>query len=185
MSRTWMSGRLFGAGVIVSAAVGAGFVAPGSALAATTCAAPPGAVADVVQVEAVEACGATSDGTGGAWSHGDAGVGFAQAEAGATVGAAGFGGGVGAGESRAGRLLVVGYGFQSLALGVLDLPGTALVLTGPQSQAFIGDADDPVLCEGDLAAAVNIDTGRGCIVIGDFRYMTPSPDIAPAGPTLP
>lgn len=174
MSRTWMSGRLVGAGVIGAAVVGAGLLVPGSALAATTCAATPGGPAEVTRVDGPAACGATTDGTGGAWSLGEPGVGFAEAGAGATVGAAGFAGGVGAGESRGGRLLAVGYGVESLALGLLDEPGTALVVTGPRSQAFVGDADDPVLCEGELAATINFATGSGCVVAGAFRYVTPT-----------
>lgn len=175
MSRAWLSGRLFGAGVIGAAVVGAGLIVPGSALAATTCAAPPGAPAELSRVQGTEACGSTTDGTGGAWSLGAAGVGFADAVDGAMVGAAGFDGGVGAGESRAGRLLAVGYGADSLALGMLDEPGIAVIVTGPASQAFVGDADDPVLCEGNLAAAFNLTAASGCVLAGAFRYVTPPP----------
>lgn len=175
MSRAWMSGRLFGVGVIGAALVGAGLIVPGSASAATTCAAPPGAPAEVTRVDGLEACGSTTDGTGGAWSLGASGVGFADAGTGATVGAAGFAGGVGAGESRAGQLLAVGFGADSLALGMLDEPGIALIFSGPGSQAFVGDAGDPVLCEGSLAAAVNLTTGSGCVLAGEFRFVTPPP----------
>ncbi|UYP18634.1 hypothetical protein OED52_18645 [Rhodococcus sp. Z13] len=164
---------MFGAGVVLVAAVGAGLLVPQAASAATTCAAPPGTAAEVAQVEGDQACGATSDGTAGAWSHGDRGVGFADGRGPALVAAAGLDGGVGAAESTAGRLLAVGAGFQALALGVLDLPGTAFVLAGPNSQAYIGDADDPVLCEGELAAAFNLEALRGCLAVGAFRFVTP------------
>ena len=180
MIRSWTSGRVLGAGAAVVVAIGAGFLVPQSASAATTCTAPPGAPVELVQIEGGDACGASTDGTAGAWSYGDRGVGFADARADARVGAAGFAGGVGAGESTSGRLLAVGVGAQALALGVLDGPGTALVVAGPESQAFIGDIDDPVLCEGAAAAAVDLEAIRGCVVFGDFRYVTPGAQTPPA-----
>ncbi|WP_241383995.1 DUF6764 family protein [Rhodococcus sp. CH91] len=172
MFRSWTSDRILGAGVALAAAVGAGFLVPQSASAATTCSAPPGAAAEVVQVGDEEACGATTDGTAEAWGYGERGVGFADGRAGALVGAAGLDGGVGAAESTSGRLFALGVGAQALALGVLEGPGTAFVVAGPQSQAFVGDADDPVLCQGSGAAAFDLETVRGCIVVGDFRYVT-------------
>lgn len=170
----WTTDRVLGAGVVLAAVIGGGLFAAPAASAVAMCEAPPGAPAEVVQIERGEACSATSDGPSGAWSRGEQGVGFADARAGAFVGAAGFGGGVGAGESNAGRLLAVGVGPQALALGVLEAPGTAFVAAGPRSQAYVGDADDPVLCEGEVAAALNVETGAGCLTFGDLRFMTPT-----------
>ncbi|MFD0451723.1 DUF6764 family protein [Rhodococcus aetherivorans] len=82
-------------------------------------------------------------------------------------------GGAGAGEARGGSLATLGFGEDALALGIVEEPATALVVAGPQSQAFIGDLRDPVLCEGSAATAVNLTTGRGCVVLGTFRYVTP------------
>ncbi len=79
----------------------------------------------------------------------------------------------------------MGYGSDSLALGMLDGPGIAVIVSGPASQAFVGDADDPVLCEGDLAAAVNLTTGIGCALAGEFRYVTPPPLCPPRRCDLP
>ncbi len=91
--------------------------------------------------------------------------------------AVGLDGGVGAAESAGGLLAAVGVGADSLALGVLAQPGAALVATGPGSQAFIGDATDPVLCVGGMALAVNFTTGQGCVMYGTFGYTTaPRPD---------
>jgi hypothetical protein len=172
---TKISGRVIGAGVVLTAAIGSALGVAAPAHAATTCTAPPGAAESIVQIQGAEACGATTDTTGGAWSHGNGGVGFAEATEGSTVVAAGAAGGVGAGESRAGQLAAFGFGAEALALGVLDNPGAAVVAAGPQSQAYVGDIDDPVLCEGELATAVNLTTGRGCVVFGTFRYVSPAP----------
>ncbi|WP_363207967.1 DUF6764 family protein, partial [Rhodococcus ruber] len=79
----------------------------------------------------------------------------------------------GAGEAAGGPLAAVGYGENALALGIVEEPAAALVVAGPQSQAFIGDLRDPVLCEGSAATAVNLTTGRGCVVLGTFRYVAP------------
>lgn len=163
---------LGGAVAAVAAAIAGSFLvaAPAQAL---TCAAPPGAPASIVQVDGTTGCGANNDATGGAWGYSDNGVGFADASEGAFVLGAGMSGGVGAGESRGGQLAAVGFGADALALGVLDDPGAALALAGPQSQAYVGDGADPMLCEGSASAAVNFATGRGCVVVGTFRYATP------------
>ncbi|MEE2030984.1 hypothetical protein Q8814_02445 [Rhodococcus sp. CC-R104] len=171
---TKVSGRVLGAGVVFVAAAGSALGVAGSAHAATTCSAPPGAEASIVQIQGSEGCGANTDTTGAAWSHGSGGVGFADAKDGSTVVAAGADGGVGAGESRGGQLAAVGFGAEALALGVLDNPATAVVVAGPQSQAYVGDVDDPILCEGDMASAVNFTTGRGCAVFGSWRYVSPA-----------
>ncbi|MEU5841664.1 DUF6764 family protein [Rhodococcus sp. NPDC047139] len=184
MVRSRASGRVLGVGMAFAAAIGAGFLVPESAFAATTCSAPPGSPVDLVQIEGDDACGASTDGTAGAWSYGERGVGFADARLGAQVGAAGFDGGVGAGESTSGRLLAVGLGSGALALGVLEQPGTALVVAGPESQAFVGDADDPVLCEGSVAGAFDLEAVRGCVVLGDFSYVTPGAQ-TPSSAELP
>lgn len=137
MIRSWASGRVLGVGAAFAAAIGVGFLLPQTASAATTCTAPPGAPAEVVQIDGDEACGASTDGTAEAWSYGERGVGFADARSAAQVVAAGFDGGVGAGESTSGRLFAIGVGAQALALGVLESPGTAVVAAGPQSQAYV------------------------------------------------
>ena len=178
--RSWASGRVLGVGAAFAAAIGVGFLLPQTASAATTCTAPPGAPAEIVQIDGDEACGASTDGTAEAWSYGERGVGFADARSAAQVVAAGFDGGVGAGESTSGRLFAIGVGAQALALGVLESPGTAVVAAGPQSQAYVGDADDPVLCEGTAAAAFDLEAVRGCVVLGDFRYFTPGAQTPPS-----
>ncbi|AKE91666.1 MULTISPECIES: DUF6764 family protein [Rhodococcus] len=164
--------RVLGGGAVVAAAVGAALVAAPSAQA-VTCAAPPGSAASVTQLDGRTACGAVADAPSGAWAHGDGGVGFADARTGARVLAAGLSGGAGAGEARGGSLATLGFGEDALALGIVEEPATAVVVAGPQSQAFIGDLRDPVLCEGSAATAVNLTTGRGCVVLGTFRYVTP------------
>lgn len=170
---TWvkMSGRVSAVGALMAAALGGALLtaAPAHSL---TCSAPPGAPAESVEILGSEACGATTEGPGGAWSYGSGGVGFADSRGDSRVGAAGLDGGVGAAESAGGLLAAIGVGAGSLALGVLDQPGVAFVVTGPGSQAFIGDATDPVLCEGETALAANVTTGQGCVVYGSFRYTT-------------
>ncbi|WP_330132097.1 DUF6764 family protein [Rhodococcus artemisiae] len=170
---TWakMSGRVSAVGMTLAAAIGGALLAAAPAQS-LTCSAPPGAPTESVEILGTEACGANTEGPGGAWSHGGGGVGFADSRGDSRVGAVGLDGGVGAAESAGGLLAAVGVGAESLALGVLDQPGTALVATGPRSQAFIGDATDPVLCVGEMALAANLTTGQGCVVYGSFRYAT-------------
>lgn len=163
--------RVSAVGAVLAAALGGALLAAAPAHS-LTCSAPPGAPAESVEVVGTEACGATTEGPGGAWSYGSGGVGFADARGDSRVGAVGLDGGVGAAEGAGGLLAAVGVGAGSLALGVLDQPGVALVATGPESQAFIGDAADPVLCEGETALAANLTTGQGCVVYGSFRYST-------------
>ncbi|KOS56392.1 DUF6764 family protein [Rhodococcus rhodochrous] len=164
--------RVLGGGAVVVAGVAAALVAAPSAQA-VTCAAPPGTATSVTQLDGRTACGAVADAPSGAWSYGDGGVGFADARTGARVLAAGLSGGAGAGEAAGGPLAAIGFGENALALGIVEEPAAALVLAGPQSQAFIGDLRDPVLCEGSAATAVNLTTGRGCVVLGTFRYVAP------------
>lgn len=165
--------RAIGGAVAAVAAAIAGTLLAAAPAQALTCAAPPGTPASIVEIDGFTACGANTDATSGAWGYSDGGVGFADASAGALVLGAGVSGGVGAGESRGGQLAAVGFGADALALGVLDDPATALVLAGPQSQAYVGDGADPMLCEGSASAAVNFATGRGCVAVGAFRYATP------------
>ncbi|MFD6673068.1 DUF6764 family protein [Rhodococcus zopfii] len=173
MTCPWIPIRaLSGAVAVVSAAIAGTFLSAGPAQA-LTCAAPPGAPASIVEIDGTTGCGANTDATSGAWGYSDGGVGFADASSGAFVIGAGLSGGVGAGESRGGQLAAVGFGADALALGVLDDPAAAVVLAGPQSQAYVGDGADPMLCEGAASAAVNFATGRSCVVIGTFRYATP------------
>lgn len=170
---TWMkmSGRLSVVGAALAAALGGALLAAAPAQS-LTCSAPPGAPTESSAVLGTDACGANTEGPGGAWSYGGGGVGFADSRGDSRVGAVGLDGGVGAAESAGGLLAAVGVGAESLALGVLDQPGTAVVATGPGSQAFIGDATDPVLCVGEMALAANLTTGQGCFVYGSLRYTT-------------
>jgi len=163
---------LGGAVAVVAAAITVPLLSAASAQA-LTCAAPPGTPASIVEIEGTTGCGANTDATSGAWGYTDGGVGFADASGGALVVGAGLSGGVGAGESRGGQLAALGFGDGALALGVLDDPATAVVLAGPQSQAYVGDGADPMLCEGSAAAAVNLTTGRSCVVVESFRYAAP------------
>lgn len=174
MVRVWRADRILGAGFVLAASIGAALLTAPAASAVSMCEVRPGTAAEVVQIGSNEACGATADGTSWSWSRGEGGVGFADSRGGANVAAVGADGGVGAGESTNGRLLAVGIGAQALALGVLESPGTAIVAAGPRSQAYVGDAGDPVLCEGELAAALNIESGTGCLVFGEFRFTTPT-----------
>lgn len=164
---------LLGGAVAAAVAGTAGSFAGAPAAQAASCEAPPGSAVSIVEIDGATGCGATTDTTGGAWGFSDGGVGFADASDGALVLGAGLSGGVGAGESHAGQLAAVGFGADALALGVLDEPGAAFVLAGPQSQAYVGDGADPMLCEGSASAAVNFATGRACVVAGTFRYATP------------
>lgn len=165
--------RILGGAVAVVAAALAGPVLSTVPAHALTCAAPPGAPASVVDIDGTSGCGANADATSGAWGYSDGGVGFADAEDGALVVGGGIAGGAGAAESRGGQVVALGFGAGALALGVLDDPGTAVVLAGPQSQAYVGDHADPMLCEGTASAAVNFATSRACMAYGTFRYATP------------
>lgn len=172
--------------VVAMGGVSLGFLLPAQAATPSrtlTCTAQPGAPAENTEIDGAQACGAATDGSGAAYGYSAGGVGFADARENATVGAAGVDGGVGAAEGHGALLGAFGAGPEALALGVLDEPGVALVAAGPRSQAFIGDGADPVLCEGDLALAVNASTGRGCVAVGELRFVTPDSGGA-GGPVL-
>jgi len=172
--------------IVATAGVSLGFVLPAQAMTpknTLTCEARPGAAAETTRVDGLQACGAVTDGAGTAYGYSDGGVGFADAHGDSTVGAVGLGGGVGAAEGHGALLGAFGTGADALALGVLDEPGVALVAAGPHSQAFVGDGADPILCQGDMALAVNVTNGRGCLSFGEFRFATPEP-VETDGPVL-